>query len=81
MDDFIIKVLPLIINGHYSDWFFKVIVGQFLSFVLNNFALLSIIAITLQKLTKITKSTWDDKLANKFVNFLSKFKPLKGEVK
>jgi len=74
MDNFIDKILPLLINGHYSDWFFKIVVGQFFSFVQHNFALLWIMASAFRKMAKLTKTTYDDKLANGFVGFLSKFK-------
>jgi len=82
MDDFIAKYLPLLISGHYSDWFFKVVVAQLINFTLNNFALLWIVYSVLKKVSSLTKNTWDDKLADKFGAFLSKFKnPIKKEVK
>lgn len=81
MDNFIDKILPLIINGHYTEWFFNVVLANAFKFARNNIELLLLFAFYFQKLTKLTKTTWDDKVSNWLTKTLSKVKPTfnKGE--
>lgn len=82
MDDFKFKILPLLINGHYTDWFFNVVLGQLFMIVRNNIELLLVFAYLLQKFSRLTKTTWDDKISNWFVSLLEKTKSkflIKGE--
>lgn len=76
-ETFLAVYLPLIISGHYTTWVFNVIFVQGSLFVVNNFALLWLIAISWQKFAAKTAATWDDKASNWFVNWLSKRNPNK----
>lgn len=67
-------IIQNIILGVYSDWFFQEFLAKVWTALMSNFALLWLIAISFQKFSKKTKNTWDNYLADKFVNFLEKFK-------
>lgn len=54
----------LIISGYYSDWFFNVFMTNVTLALKNNLALLMVVTFYLVKFSKLTKNTWDDKIAN-----------------
>ena len=73
------EILPLLINGHYTDWFFNVFITNFTLAIKNNLSLLLLFAITWSKIAKKTKNTWDDRLSGWLVNTLTGFKKPKKE--
>lgn len=68
------EFLNLVISGYFSDFVFNVIFVNFLIFIQNNLAILFLSAALFKRLSKMTKCTWDDKLAEKYHNFLLKFR-------
>jgi len=73
------EILTAIIIGQYSDWFFDVFMTNSVKAILNNFALLWIIAKLFQKGSKLTKNKYDDWVAGKMISFLSRFRKTKKE--
>ena len=55
----------------YSDWFFDVFITKFTLAIKNNLALLLLIAISWQKLSAMTKNTWDDRASNWLIQKLT----------
>lgn len=72
-------ILAKIVAGAYSDWVFTVLVPMAGKAVVNNLALLLLMAMYFQKFSKLTKNTYDDYIADKFMSFLTKFQKPKGE--
>ena len=67
-------ILLTIINGGYSDWFFNNVVANFGKFIINNFAVLWMLAAVLKKLSTLTTNTLDDSISDRFIKFLTNFK-------
>jgi len=83
----VIKAIPgtdiwsLIASGYYTDLFFDKwtpFIGQAIK---NNISLLLLFAITWQKVSKMTKNTWDDRASNWLFNKLSGKNSIEGEKK
>ena len=64
--------IDLLIQGYYSDWFFNVFMTNLTLAMKNNLSLLMVISYYFVKFSKLTKNTWDDKLAEWFRNKLIK---------
>jgi len=72
--DQVSDVWNLVVSGHYTDLFFDKFTPYIGKAIRNNLELLLIFAYLFQKLARLTKNTWDDKISNWFVNLVSKWR-------
>lgn len=74
------ELLALIISGHYSDWFFNVLMTNITLAIKNNLSLLLIISFYFAKFANATKNTWDNKISDWIRNKLTGVKENGGVI-